>query len=283
MRILTGICFLLSIIVVFCLVVVSAHAEPPETASSVPPSRAATTGASRSGTDIASPGKISTAQSIMNSVVVGLLKKDIASFQKIKSYHCTFIKQEMFDNKLNHQETISYYYEAPCSIYMQWTDRRDKGLVAMYDCKKDKDHFTARDNGIAGSLGFMKFALDSSFVKVFHRNHWQINQSDIMFMSRMILEQMEDSIQTGQFRLQSIREVHDDEAGVDTLRFDAFLSDKPVDGILYSKASLWVDANTLIPVKFMLYNFNGELYERYILKDMQINVNVPRKLFAPLK
>ncbi len=227
--------------------------------------------------------KISTAQSIMNNVIIALLKKDIDALKQIKSYHCTFIKQEMFNGKLSHTETISYYYEAPCSIYMKWTNEQEKGLVAVYNCKKDKNHFKGKDSGIAGYLGFMKFKLKSNFVKAFHPNHWQINQSDIIFMTRMILEQMEDSIKAGQFRLNSIKAVHDDEAGVDALRFDAFLSDRPVDGILYSKASIWVDSDTLIPVKLLLYNFKGELYERYILKDMKLNVDIPRGIFVPVR
>ena len=227
--------------------------------------------------------KISTAQAIMNDVVIDLLKKDIASLKKLKSYHCTFIKQEMFGNKLNHEETIDYYYKAPCLIYMKWTNKQEKGLTAVYDCKKDKDHFFAKDSGLAGSLGFMKFGLNSTFVKVFHPNHWQINQSDIIFISEMILGQMEDSIETGQFLLSSIKATHDSDAGADTLRFDAFLSDKPVNGILYKKASLWVDSNTLIPVKFMLYNFKDELYERYLLKNIELNVDVPMNFFSPVK
>ncbi|MCL5878468.1 MAG: DUF1571 domain-containing protein [Deltaproteobacteria bacterium] len=227
--------------------------------------------------------KISTAQAIMNDVVINLLKKDIASLKKLKSYHCTFIKQEMFDNKLNHEETIDYYYKAPCMIYMKWTNKQEKGLTAVYDCKKDKGHFFAKDSGLAGSLGFMKFRLNSTFVKVFHPNHWQINQSDIIFISEMILDQMEDSIETGQFLLSSIKVTHDSDAGADTLRFDAFLSDKPVNGILYKKASLWVDSNTLIPVKFMLYNFKDELYERYVLKNIELNVDIPQSLFAAVK
>ena len=66
-------------------------------------------------------------------------------------------------------------------------------------------------------------------------------------------------------------------------RFDAFLSDKPVNGILYKKASLWVDSNALIPVKFMLYNFKDELYERYVLKNIELNVDIPQSLFAAVK
>ena len=231
----------------------------------------------------ANTSKISKAQAIMDNVVISLLKKDIAALHTLKSYHCTFVKQEMFDGKLNHEETIDYYFEAPCRIFMKWTNKQDKGLTALYDCKKDKEHFFAKDSGLAGSLGFLKFDLKSTFVKALHPNHWQINKSDIMFMSTMILSQMEDSIQSGQFKITSITAGYDDDAGADTLRFDAFLADKPADGILYKKASLWVDSNTLIPVKFMLYNFKDQLYERYILKNVELNVAVPQDLFARVK
>ena len=232
---------------------------------------------------VADATKISKAQAIMDNVVINLLKQDIGALHKIKSYHCTYVKQEMFDGKLNHEETIDYYFEAPCRIFMKWTNRQDKGLTAVYDCKKDEEHFFAKDSGLAGSLGFLKFNIKSTFVKALHPNHWQINQSDIMFMSEMILSQMEDSIKSGQFKITSITAGYDDDAGVDTLKFDAFLSDKPVDGILYKKASLWVDSNTLIPVKFMLYNFKDQLYERYLLKNVELNVDLPQDLFARVK
>ncbi len=227
--------------------------------------------------------KISTAQAIMNNVLIELLKKDIDDLKKIKSYQCTFIKQEMFNGKLSHEETINYYYQAPCSIYMKWTNEREKGLVAVYDCQKDKDHFMGKDGGLTGYIGFMKFGLKNSFIKILHPNHWQINQSDLIFITEMIFDQMKDSIKSGQFKLDSIKTVHDNEAGVDTVQFNVFLSDKPVDGILYSKASIWVDSNTLIPVKFLLYNFEGELYGRYVLKDVKLNVNIPHDLFAPVR
>ncbi len=227
--------------------------------------------------------KISTAQSMMNGVILDLLKRDVEDLKKIKSYHCTFIKQEMFDGKLNHEETINYYFWTPCRIYMKWTNKQDKGLTAVYDCQKDKNHFYGKDSGIAGYFGFMKLTMNSPFIRVFHPNHWQIDQSDLFFIINMIFQQMQDSIKLGKFRLTSIREMYDHETDVDTLRFDAVLTDLPVNGVSYGKVSIWVDANTLIPVKFLLYNVKGELYERYILKDMELNVDPSPELFAPVK
>ncbi len=211
--------------------------------------------------------------------IIELLKDQLENLKNIKSYTYVLIKQERFRDGLHPEEIIKYEFKNPCRIYMKWIGNVDKGLTIIYNCEKSRKKFWAKEAGYLRSWGFIRLNLNSKFAKMYHPNHWLVNQSDIAFRSRMMLEQMEKAYKIGKLKIIPYGKVHDDETDTDTFRFDSIMPAGPGYGLKYYRTSIWIDARTLIPTKFYLYNFKNKLYERYVIKDLKLNADVPDKLF----
>lgn len=192
-----------------------------------------------------------------------LIRRITLSFSKIKDYRATFIKQERFGERFE-PEIIRLYFKKPFNVKMEWIDPH-KGQVAVYREGFNNNKVRARKGGF---LKFIIFNLDPEGRAAMRNNHHPITRAGI---GNVIDILSRDINKGGKYRIvfRGEEKIEDHK----TLKFEAISGEK--EGFHYAPRSIiWISKELNIPIKHEHYDRNNLIFERYVYKNLEINVGL---------
>lgn len=198
----------------------------------------------------------------LTSPSADLIMKAQVSFDHVVSYHVTLRSSGAGDS-----EEIKYSYKKPGHIRMEFM-KPHKGAVLVYNPVTNKVRLRPFD-----FVKFLVFTIDpDSWLLQSARGH-RVNRSDIGSLLKTVRR----------LQSQGTHEVREDT--VMGRRKVVHVSIKgnngfTVDGI--NVYHLWLDKQSLLPLRVSAYNNKGEPVEEVFMDDLQINVELPDDFFELL-
>jgi len=201
-------------------------------------------------------------------------------FSQIDDYTSTFLKMEVLDGKVYPEETIRVSFAKPDMIKLEWISEPNKGMWAVYNSEKDKEHFWARDVSWRSIIGVHKYALDSKFTNFFHPNRFIITDSDFKSLVDIIKHFCVLSKSLGTLEVEYRGRVT--APGTDTEAFfiHAFLYPEPDPRFMAREADVYLDTQNCMPVNVTLYGWDDSVIGRYVERDIRFDVGLNQNDFA---
>jgi hypothetical protein len=183
----------------------------------------------------------------------------LENFQRLRSYRVT-----LQSNTKGPSEIIRYYYKKPGFVRMEFV-KPLRGTVLVYNPEKKKVRLRP--------FRFLKplvFTLEPDNRFLISSKGHRVDKSDIGFLLNMVSELQKHGT-TEKPEPETIE-------GRGSIRIrvkgnNAFTVD------LINRYVLWLDRETLLPLKAIAYNLEGEMIEEVLMDDLEINIEFPDDFF----
>jgi len=183
----------------------------------------------------------------------------IDNYENVRSYQVTLLSEHG-----GTEQAIRYYYKKPGFVKMEFI-RPHRGAVLVYDPYIKKVRVTP-----FRSIKFLHFYLDPDNNLIKSPAGHMIDKSDIGELLRSAGELQK----TGTSEMPGEEEVN----GKTAVRLNVKgEGNNTVDGIY--KYELWLERNTLLPLKASSFDAEGRLIESVSMEDLEINMVFPDKFF----
>lgn len=213
-----------------------------------------------------------TAYAATGPAPVAMLKGMDAAYARVKDYTAVFIKQELVKGELLPAETIRFKFKKPFMVYMGWMEGPHEGREALYVHGRNDNKVVGHEGGL---IGFITLHMDPEGSIAMRGNRHPITDVGIGRLIDIVLENAGRAESEGVLDIVS--------AGQETVfgRDAAHLTVKLPKGRGYyaGRIELWVDRGNGLPVKIMIYGWDGALWESYGYKDLVINPGIPGEEF----
>jgi outer membrane lipoprotein-sorting protein len=188
-----------------------------------------------------------------------LIDTVINTYENIESYQVT-----LRTSSNNSAEEIKYYFKKPGYVRMEFI-KPHKGAVLVYNPFKQKARLMP-----FGFLRFFVLTLDPGNRLIKSSTGHRVDESDIGALLKMVkrLQTQGNAVTLKDETVGNRQTVH--------VRVEGE-GDFNVDGI--HKYLLWLDKETLMPLKVSVYNTQGKFIEELIMDDLQINIEFPGDFF----
>ena len=194
-----------------------------------------------------------------------------ASYGKLSSYTATFLKQERVDGELLPEETIRFKFKKPFKVYMGWLKGTPHGgREALYVAGRYDNKIVGHEGGI---LGIVTLHMDPKGGTAMKGNRHPITDSGIGRLIEIVTQNGRRAIKNGEGKF--------DIAGEETVFgrqayvIKAELPEEKEKGYYARSIKIWVDREAGLPIRILIYGWEGELLESYGYKDLKVNPGIP--------
>lgn len=190
-----------------------------------------------------------------------IILRAIENYQTIETYVVTL--RSVKDGHVS--EEIKYYYKKPGFVRMEFITPH-KGAVLVYNPETNKVRLRP--------FGFLKPLVltlrpDNSLIKS-AKGH-TVDESDIGALLQTVSE----------LQLHGVTEVHGEESVGGRPALQVFVEGEgafTVDSDIH-RYFLWLDKETLLPLRVLAYDLHGGLIEEVLMDDLEINRELSGSLF----
>lgn len=218
--------------------------------------------------------------------ITGLIKKAWSKWQTVKNYTCTFYKQNRKNNKLYPLETMfQKFRKKPFSVYLKWVKDPHEGQETLYVQGKNKNRIKAHKGGI---LGVINVNLDPKGSTAMKGNRHPITEAGMGNTLKIIRQDFALAKKNNE------GEITDE--GMKTyfgMKLHCFLAKMPAKKVkkglnktnknqYYAAISeVCIDQKIGLPTFVQIWTAQKKLLEKYVYKNMRLNVGLTDKDFDP--
>jgi len=200
------------------------------------------------------------------AALLALLVTSSASYDAVNDYTATFLKQETSEGVLGEKETIFLKFEKPFKIFLHWSDTHRKGLQVLYERGRHDGKLAIHQPGLLLGLAPVIFLEQSSPWVREGSESYDIEDAGI----GTFLEDFSKMVQKGVEEKKIDVKISDTVEGTEV---DASFPGTESGGDYFcSRAEVFFDSKTKLPVRMRLYDWDGKVTGIYEYKDLKLNV-----------
>jgi len=197
------------------------------------------------------------------------------SWEGIKDYTCTLIKQERIKGRMQQKNTILLKFRKPCDLRLEWPKEPHKGRELIYRQGTD-DKMLVRESGILG-ISPVRLSLDSWLTRG-DTNH-RITELDIGYAITMMHDNLYKALTRGDVRLTFLgtRLI----GGRRAYMVECRLQNQKANGYYAARCITGHDQITGLPIKITNYDETNRMFEDLEWSELRFNVGLTDEDFNP--
>ena len=204
------------------------------------------------------------------------LRQAETTLARTESYTATFYKQEKIQGKLTDEETIFLKFKKPFKVYMKWTKEPYKGRESLYVDGCNDNLVKVRECGLAG---IMTVNLDPKGSLIMKGSRHPVTDSGIENIVKLIKGNLEKGLKAHEINLKEQGE--EKIYGRTTKRIEVIFPKSKAKGYYCYRALINLDAETKLPVRVQIYDWDDTLLESYGYEAIKLNAGLTEADFDP--
>ncbi len=209
--------------------------------------------------------------------IEALLKEAQESYNRINDYTGIMHKQERIGKKMMEKETIYFKFMKPFKVYMKWIKDPFKNREMIYVQGWNDNKIKAHEGGI---MGVVSVNLDPNGSMAMKGNRHPVTDMGIGNLLKVVSSNVNRAKKNGD-SISVIKLGEEKVFGVDSIKLEATFPQEKEKGYYCYRAVFWVNKETKLPTKIMVYDWNNQLVEDYAYENLKFNVGLTEKDFDP--
>jgi outer membrane lipoprotein-sorting protein len=194
----------------------------------------------------------------------------------VENYTAIFHKQELIKGKLTREETILFKFKKPLKVYMKWIKDPYYGRESLYVEGCNNNRIKVHECGL---LGIMNVNLDPGSSLVMEGSRHPITDSGIENTIKVISKNIIRSMKT---KGVTIKERGEEVVyGRKTRKIELLLPESKTKGYYCYRSVINIDLENDIPIKVMIFDWDGILIESYGYEALKLNAGLTDADFDP--
>ena len=188
---------------------------------------------------------------------------------QIDSYTSLFHKQERIKGKLKEEEVVFLKFKKPFKIYMKWIKDPGKGREALYVEGWNRNRIKVHDVWMKTNV---TLDLDTKGFLAMRDSRHSITESGLENLLRVLGRELCGGLQSGEF---TYRELGEEMVyGCRSMKVEYFFPRDKTKGYYCYQATINIDAETKIPIRVRIYDWEGLLIEDYGYEGLKLNAGL---------
>jgi outer membrane lipoprotein-sorting protein len=207
---------------------------------------------------------------------VHLLEAMKQAYERVDHYTATFLIQERVDRELGPSQRLEFKFKKPLKIYLRWLTGKHEGRQALYPAGVDGNELWVRQPMLVGAV---TVSLDPQSPRARKGSRHAITDVGIGRLLDFITENASRGLQRGELTI---------EDGGQRITLDRptqrYIQHFPVDpakGYYCMTAVIDVDREHQLPIYAEIFDWHGQLIERYGYLDLRLNPGLTDDDFDP--
>jgi outer membrane lipoprotein-sorting protein len=198
------------------------------------------------------------------------------AYGRVDDYTATFLLQERVDRELGPNQRLQLKFKKPLKIYLRWLQGRHEGRQALYPAGVDGNELWVR---LPLLVGAVTVSLDPQSPRARKDSRHAITDVGIGKLLDFLAENTSRGLQRGEVTVEDggQRTTFDRPARRYILHFPA----DPAKGYYCMTALVDVDRGYQLPVYAEIFDWHGQLIERYGYLDVRLNPGLTDADFDP--
>jgi len=203
-----------------------------------------------------------------------LLKEMNQAYAQIDHYTTTFLIQERVDGELGPKQRLVLKFKKPFKVYLRWLQGKHQGRQALYPAGADGNELWVR---LPMLVGAVTVSLDPHSPRARKGGRHPITDVGIGRLLDLITESAYQGLQHGELTIEDGGQL----ATFDrpTHRFILHFPSDPTKGYYCMTALIDVDREHRLPIYAEIFDWDGQLVERYGYIDLHLNPGLTEKDF----
>ena len=213
---------------------------------------------------------------VNSSAFVEVLEAMRRAYAQLDHYTATFLTQERIDGELRPEQWVAIKFKKPFQVYLRWVKGRHEGRQALYPAGADGREVLVR---VPLPVGGFTVSLDPLSPRARKGNRHPITDVGIGRLVDFVAENARRGMERG--------EVTIEDAGQRTTferpshRYILHFPDHPAKGYYCMTAVVEVDHDYRLPIYAEIFDWDGQLVERYGYRDLRLNPGLTDEDFNP--
>jgi outer membrane lipoprotein-sorting protein len=188
------------------------------------------------------------------------------AYAQVDRYTATFLVQERVDGELKPQQWLALKFSKPFKVYLHWMNGKSKGRQALYPAGVDGNELWVR---VPTLVGGVTISLDPQSPRARKGTRHPITDVGIGRLLDFVSEQAKRGIKRGDMTVETggQRTTFDRP----TQRYTLHFPNDPAKGYYCMTAVIEVDREHHLPIYAEIYDWDGQLIERYGYLDLRLN------------
>jgi outer membrane lipoprotein-sorting protein len=207
---------------------------------------------------------------------VHLLEEMKRAYERVDHYTATFLIQERVDRELGPTQQLELKFKKPLKIYLRWLNGKDEGRQALYPTGIDGNELWVRQPLLVGAI---TVTLDPHSPRARKGTRHAITDIGIGRLLDFITDNATRGIQRGELTIED----GDQRTTFDrpTQRYILHFPADPAKGYYCMTALIDVDREHRLPIYAEIFDWHGQLIERYGYLDLHLNPGLSDEDFDP--
>jgi len=190
-----------------------------------------------------------------------------AKYATVNDYTCNFSKEEYHDGEYVQWKNVIFKYRKPDNYYIKWTEGSMEGTEIIYAGKK----YNYKMKGhLGGILNLLNFDIDPLGSIAMRNSRHSIFESSIGFLIKLMKDNIKEAKNQNTGKIEFIKIVK-----LNNRVAELYKAEFPVDKGFYGHIIyIYLDNLLNLPVKLVVYDWNKNLTESFIISNLKINVGL---------
>jgi Protein of unknown function (DUF1571) len=205
-----------------------------------------------------------------------ILEEMKQAYGRIDHYTATFLIQERVDRELGPNQELLLKFKKPLKVYLRWLKGKHEGRQALYPAGADGNELWVR---LPLPVGAITISLDPQSPRARKGSRHPITDVGIGRLLDLITENASRGMQRGDLTIED----HGQRATFDrpTQRYVLHFPADPAKGYYCMTALIDVDRVYRLPIYAEIFDWHGQLIERYGYLDVRLNPGLTDADFDP--
>jgi outer membrane lipoprotein-sorting protein len=198
------------------------------------------------------------------------------AYDRVDHYTATFLLQERIDRELRPHQHVMLKFKRPQKIYLRWLQGKHEGRQAIYPAGVDANELWVR---LPLPVGAMTVSLDPQSPRARKDSRHTITDVGIGKLIDLVAENVSRGLQRGEITVED--RGHHTTFGRPSQRYILHFPGDPAKGYYCMTAIIDVDREYRLPVYAEIFDWQGQLVERYGYLDVRLNHGLTDADFDP--
>jgi hypothetical protein len=203
-----------------------------------------------------------------------LLRDMNQAYAQVDHYTATFLIQERVNGELSPKQRLELKFRKPFKVYLRWLTGKHEGRQALYPAGADGNELWVRQPMLVGAV---TISLDPQSPRARKGSRHPITDVGIGRLLDFITESASQGLQRGELTIEDGGQF--DTFNRPTQRFILHLPSDPTKGYYCMTALIDVDRDYRLPIYAEIFDWNGQLVERYGYIDLRLNPGLTEQDF----
>jgi hypothetical protein len=197
------------------------------------------------------------------------------AYAEVDHYTATFLVEERVEGELGPKQRLALKFKKPFKIYLRWLTGKHEGRQALYPAGADGNELWVRAPTLVGAV---TVSLDPHSPRARKGGRHAITDIGIGRLLDFIAGNADRGLQRGELMIQDggLQATFDRPTRRLTLHFP----NDPTKGYYCMTAIIDVDREQRLPIYAEIFDWNGQLVERYGYLDLRLNPGLTEDDFA---